>query len=289
MQAISIPQPGIGRIRRYSFEAGAHIHRLDKEPLIGTTTALGIIDKAGLTWWASGMACAEFGWVNPKKHTPEEVVLAAKVGLDRILTKYADMLQNDYKSWIKYLDKAYRAHHTEKGRTAELGTNLHFGVEQFIKSRMTDGKIHLTSEQLKILMPFIEWSEKNVKKWVFSEMHCYSERLWCGGIVDLAYIDMQDRFILGDVKSAKDIFFSNVCQLGGYTIQLEENGGYTADGDRVFKLERPIEGHAIFHFGGGFKEPAISYRVERNKRAFESALSLYKEKMDFDGEFAKAA
>lgn len=269
---------------RYSFDASRHVHTLNGVPLYGTTTVLDVLGK-NLTYWASGQACAEFGWINQRpsgkpKPPMEEVLAAAQKGHDLIKGMTIEQ-------YVKHLDKAYRAHNTHKEKAADDGVDLHFGLELYIKSKMTDGKIHLTTAQLEKMMPFIDWAEKNVKRWLFSEIHCYSERLWCGGIVDNCYIDLQDRIILGDFKSAKDIYFSNVCQLGGYDIQLMENGGFTATGERILTLPEPIQGHAVFYFGGGFKEPAISYQVDRNKRAFESALSLYRDRQSFETEFNK--
>lgn len=288
---------------RYSFDPNEHVHRLDGKVLYGTTTALSVIDKAGLTYWAAGLSCQQFGWINSKRDgngylipykdkekieaRKKEVEEAAREGLSNIIMNFTPCLAGDIKEWVQFLDKAYRAHKTNLDKTAHQGVDLHFAVESYIKSKMTDGKIHLTTEQLEILFPFMTWCEKNVKKFIFSEVHCYSEALFCGGIVDLAYIDNENRLILGDVKSAKDIYFSNLAQLGGYHLQLEENGLFTTEGNLISVLDRPIQGHAIFHFGNGFTEPSISYQVERNKEAFKSALKLFQARESFEEEFEK--
>ena len=104
----------------------------------------------------------------------------------------------------------------------------------------------------------------------------------------MAYIDMEDRLILGDVKSAPKAYFTNTAQLGGYHMQLEENGMLDEQGGTLGSLDRPIQGHAIFHFGGGFTKPSITYSVDRSKRSFVSAMELYKDNESFEEEFKAA-
>ena len=43
---------------RYRFidENGKHLHTLDGIPLIGTSTAVQVLGKGGLTWWAAELA-----------------------------------------------------------------------------------------------------------------------------------------------------------------------------------------------------------------------------------------
>lgn len=250
---------------------------LNGVPLIGTTTALNVIAKP-LTWWASGLACAEFGWLNPRKNTWQRCFDAAQKKLDEIkemnLTKYLGLL-----------NIAYRAHNTFKEEAADGGINLHAEVEKFIKQDQLGIQSNGHSAALD---PFIEWCRTHVAKFLFSEIHCYSERLWCGGIVDFAYIDKDGRVVLADVKSSREAYFSQFVQMGAYDIQLSENGGVNSDGHKVFELPGQIAAHAVFHFGGGFKGPSIDYGVERNKAAFESALALYRNLQDYEGIMARA-
>ena len=57
----------------YTLESENHLHKLDGVALTGTSSVIDVLAKP-LTWWASGLACAEFGWLNPKKHSEEEWV-----------------------------------------------------------------------------------------------------------------------------------------------------------------------------------------------------------------------
>ena len=255
---------------KYTFDSERHIHLLDGKPLIGTTTALDVLGKP-LTWWASGMCAAEFGWKNSKLVKSDERLMSAKEHLEYIKTMNPG-------SYLELLDKAYKAHNTKKEKSADEGIDLHSAVEEYIKGEMTGQGVLIPDPRLET---FRKWCEVNVKQFLFSEVNCYSERLWCGGIVDFGYISKDGKFILGDVKSSKDAYFSHFVQMGGYDIQLSENGGFTASGDKVFTCPKEIAGHGVFHFGGGFK-PTFSWGVLRNRRSFESALSLYKDRQNYE-------
>ena len=58
---------------KYRFEKEQHIHLLDERPLIGTTTALSVLNKP-LTWWASGLAVEALGWYNTKQKKDENEI-----------------------------------------------------------------------------------------------------------------------------------------------------------------------------------------------------------------------
>lgn len=259
---------------RYSFDKENHVHLLDGKPLVGTTTALKILNKPGLVWWAAGQACETLGWKNPKKFSEADILTSAGAHLEKICL----LTEEEY---AKLLNKAYRAHNTFKEKAADKGTDLHKHCETFIKRRLA-GDQNLDGLPAEVL-PFVAWSENNVKHFLFSEIHCYSERLWVGGIVDFAYEDMHERWILADIKSSKEAYFAHMVQMGGYDFQLLENGGMDMHGEVTFPMGAGyFSGHAVFHFGEGFTEPTISYLVERNRRAFENTLALYKDSEEFE-------
>lgn len=261
-------------MNRYKFidENKEHLHTLDGKPLIGTTTALSIISKE-LTWWASGMACAEFGWLNPKKNKSEDCEHEAIKGQQKIKA----MAESEY---IYFLNKAYRAHNDFKEKRAGEGTDLHDLAEQLIKWKMEGLEPLLIDPRLK---SFFEWTEKNVKRFLFSEIHCYSERLWVGGKTDFGYEDMEGNYVLADIKSRDKDYFSDHVQCGGYDIQLQTSNGLDKDGNLIWKEETDkwFKHHAIFTLGDKFKEPVFS-DPEDNRNAFECALGLYKLKQAYE-------
>lgn len=257
----------------YKFNSKEHIHTLNDKPLIGTTSAISeVLAKNGLTWWASSMAVGTLGWSNPKKTNKEERIAKVEGALEMIKAL-------DKESYLQLLDKAYQAHNERKETAAEDGTDLHAEIEKYIKVcidlgtpvKVSDNE-HW-SEKAKI---FSEWAVKNVKQFVWSEMHCYSRTLWLGGISDFGYITNDDELFIGDIKSSKEAYFSQFIQTALYQIQIEENGLLNSDGVQVQKLESPIKGYAIFPFGNGFTEPTIRYASDEWKEAAEGVVKIYK-------------
>lgn len=262
---------------RYRFDDKQHIHLLDGRPLIGTTTALNVLGKT-LTWWASGLACETMGWRNPKKDSVEKIESSARESLEKI----KEMGLEDY---IRLLNTAYRAHSQTLKKKADAGTDMHSVLEDFIKSQISGVSVE-DSKPSEQITDFVVWSEKNVKKFVFSEAHCFSESAWVGGVADFGYIDKQGKFVLGDFKSSKEAYFNHWVQAGGYHRQIEENGLYNADGSVLIARKDlpPIDYHAIFCAGKSLAEPFFNYDTARTRRAFEYCIRLYQEKLFFEKE-----
>lgn len=281
-------------MNRYKFidEKGEHLHTLDDKPLLGTTTILKVISKE-LTWWASGMAVGEMGWKNPKRNDDgtyikdkaelvkrkEHCILNARGKLSQIIG------MND-KEYFGLLETAYKAHNTKKEARAEEGTDLHKLANEWIIWKMS-GKSFIEVNEINHfdkLQPFIQWCEKNVKRFLFSEIHCYSESLWVGGGTDFGYEDWDNKYVLADIKSRDKDYFSDHVQCGGYDIQLKENGGFDKNGNKVFnhhEMMSDFNRHAIFTLGDNFKEPVFSI-PSKNIEAFKCALGLYKLREGFE-------
>ena len=103
-------------MNEYRFDSERHIHLLNERPIIGTTTALGVISKP-LTWWASQLACEQFGFLNPKNNPTGECDKYAQEKLDEI----RKMSLGEYR---KLLDRAYRAHATKLKDSAGEGRTI---------------------------------------------------------------------------------------------------------------------------------------------------------------------
>lgn len=251
-------------VNEYRFDSKNHIHFFREKPLCGTSSVLSVVAKP-LTWWASGLACMKFGWLDPKKNDPQTVQNALEEGFSRVQALSIE----DYS---KLLGEAYKAHQTSLKDSANKGTDLHAELERFVKNTM-ENRMATYDEKI---MPFIKWANENVKRFLWSEMYCFSEKHWLGGITDCA-VELNDgRYGIIDFKSSKDAYDSQFWQIAGYDIQVSENGGYTENGEQVFKLDKPIEFYAIVPFGAEIVEPKFHYDVEGDKEAFLSALVLYK-------------
>lgn len=251
----------------YKFNEEKHVHTFEERPLTGTSSIGNVLAK-NLTWWAAELAaieCLEAGIQIPGIRE-EYTEAAAKFGDKK---KFAiDALQKKY----PIFKKARFAHFNKKNDTAKAGTDLHAELERFVKDQIHN---RVGTYDPKI-QPFIDWSAKNVKRFLWSEAHCYSTELWIGGIIDAGAELIDDKIVIFDFKSSKETFISQFLQATGYAIQIEENGLFNDQGNQILKLDRPIDGVAIVPFGAEVIEPAFRYDMESYKRGFRSAVDLYR-------------
>lgn len=267
-----------------------HIHTYNAVPLLGTSTITGIIPPP-LAWWASGLAVKELGIPDPKVITKIKRKTATQEEYDEcmnsIAIKHAEIKNMETQGFYKLLDKAYRAHSVKLKDSAQKGTDLHAELEKFVKYAikiqletklpMTNITQDCTNMFETQIQPFIDWSGQNIKRFLFSEIHCYSEKYWLGGIAD-AGAEMNDgQYAIIDFKSSKEAYQSQFWQCAGYDIQLTENGGYTKDGEKIFQLEQIFTQYIIVPFGSIPVVPVYcKYKLEDCKKAFMACVELYK-------------
>jgi hypothetical protein len=272
---------------RFKNEKGEHLHELDGKPLIGTSTVVGVLAKP-LTWWASGLAVEQLGWVkklDPRKATRSECEDNDKERMRKAidaLDGYKTMYAADY---IKLLDKAYRAHADKLTKSADKGTDMHAELEKYIKIcietfkgepfevRHGDAPIQVET--------FSRWAYENVNRFIASEAHCYSERLWTGGITDCVAEMKDGKLVIIDFKSSKEAYQSQFFQVAGYDIEMSENGLFDAEGNSIATKdwagkEFNISCYIIFPFGAEQVEPAFYYDTVGARKGFEAATVLYK-------------
>lgn len=250
----------------YTFDEKQHVHSLGGRPLCGTSTVMSVVSKP-LTWWASGLAMRKFGWLDPKKNTPEDVQKALEEGFKKVK-------ECSIQEYGQLLAEAYKAHATNLKETASAGTDLHAELEKYVKWQMTEKSTKEIFDEK--IMPFIKWAERNVKRFLWSETYCYSEKLWLGGISDCG-VELNDGTCgIIDFKSSKEVYPAQFWQCAGYDLQISENGGFDKNGKQLFKLEQPIKFYAIVPFGAKNVEPVFNYDTEGCKQAFAAALILYK-------------
>lgn len=248
---------------KYIDEGKQHLHTLDGKPLIGTSTVVGIIAKT-LTWWASGLAVSKLGWLDPKKNSPESVKIALLEGFERVRSLSLD----DYG---KLLGEAYKAHSVRLKDAASDGTDLHAELETYVKSVISGEPYTIENEKV---AKFAIWSELNVKKFLYSEAHCYSETFWTGGIFDCLAEMNNGKIALFDFKSAKEAYFGHFVQLGGYAVEIDENGIFDADGNKLG--EAKIDELYVVPFGAEDMTPKPHFEVDGMKGYFVNAVNLYK-------------
>ncbi|HEV3219568.1 MAG TPA: hypothetical protein VGZ48_07335 [Candidatus Acidoferrales bacterium] len=272
-------------IGRYKFDEDQHLHSLDGKPLIGTSTVVGVVAKP-LTWWASGLAVSELGWIkalklNDKPKPTTEQIEANKITrLEHAIAAQEKIGLMEPEEYLALLDSAYRAHADTLTKSADKGTDMHAELEEYVKFTLTEHRgepiLLWDGYKHKAVEIFADWAVKNVKRFLVSEGHCYSEKLWTGGIVDLVFEDKQDRLAIMDFKSSKEAYLSQFFQIGGYDLEISENGIFDADGILKLKVDKEISYYAVFPFGMEDPAPQFHYDTVGAMQGFEAATVLYK-------------
>lgn len=259
----------------YKFDKENHIHLLNGQPLIGTSSMSSVLSKP-LTYWASGLACEKFGWISKgskeKGWTPKELRLKSA---EEAITKIMAM---DTEEYLNLLDEAYSAHANVLKTSAKGGIDMHEVMEKYVRYCIdnfggTPKLVQTDNAKLKI---FVDWAITNVKKFLWSEVHCFSKELWLGGISDCGFEDNDGKIAILDFKSSKDVYLSQFWQCAGYAIQLEENGGFTPEGEQLFKLDKAIDYVAVLPFGMEKPEVKTNIDMRGSKEAVAAMLLLYK-------------
>ncbi len=260
---------------KYKFinEGKAHTHTLDTgtgpQPLYGTSTVVGILNKP-LAYWAAGMAVGTLGWTATKSD-PAMRLEVATVAFE-IIKKL------DPKAWLKRLDLAYKAHNEKKKDSAEAGTDMHECLETYVKLMISD---HGGVPKIPIDAPheavgrFAKWASLNIEKFIFTEGHCFSAKHWVGGICDVGAIMKDGKFALLDFKSSKEAYYSQLVQIAGYAVQVEESGVFTANGDRLME-PRTVDELIVVPFGSDTIQTRSAQNIAAFKEAFVGALVNYK-------------
>lgn len=268
-------------VNRYKYldDHRRHLHTLDEKPLFGTSSVAKMIggEKVEqLLGWAARVG-ARAG-----------VLLAAALDTETLDLLEAELLKrpaltnNEAKevdSLVPQFEGARKAHITKRDAAGVKGTDRHALLEDYVKEcmRTNEGRpfVFLAeqgSELDKSVVEFADWSMKNVKKFLWSELHAYNEELWCGGIADVGWIDTEDRVIAGDFKSSRGSYFDQFVQIAGYDLEISHSGGLNKEGDVIFTLPKPIEGYCVIPFGSEPLVPEFVYALEGYKATFRALV-----------------
>jgi hypothetical protein len=257
-----------------------HLHQISEDGklwknLTGTSSIVDVLAKV-LTWWASGKAVETLGWTYPKIKDDDGKIIGEIPQEERLKASEPirqKILEESPEQYLQRLDDAYKAHSVQLDKTAKAGTDLHAELERFVKHEMGKNKENGFDPKIQ---PFIDWSKENVKKFIASEVHTYSERLWVGGVVD-AVAELKDgNFAIIDFKSAKEVYPSHIIQTAGYSIELEETGMFSKDGKSHKKFDNKITSLIVVPFGSKVFKPQTRNNVDEWKQGFEWARGLYK-------------
>lgn len=274
---------------KYRFLENEHLHQLfserkqDWENLTGTTTILDVLGKP-LTWWAAECAAVECLEAGDKIPTIREEYLFAcesgnkKVGIDALQVKYP------------IFKKARFAHFDSRNKKAEEGTDLHAELEKYVKWNMAFksgvglDKKELTQKWDDKVISFARWAEENVKRFIGSEVYCYEELLFIGGIIDCVAELKDGSYTIIDFKSAKEAYFSMFVQCALYNLQLSRNGALDANGKSLFKLDKPISQYVVVPFGAKELKPVVNNNIINLQEAALACIKIYRQKSFFENQ-----
>jgi len=279
-------------MNRYKFDDGIdekgkqkHIHLLDGKPLKGNTTVLKELAKT-LTYWASGLAMAEFGWVKElrpwdKPKPTKEMVEANK--LER-LAKAGEALEMvktlTVEEYLSKLDKGYKAHAVKLDKSADEGTDMHALLENYCKLMISDQDgvpMLMNGYEHPSVKIFAEWAVKNLSKFIASEGCGYNEELWIGGILDILAEDKEGRLLILDFKSAKEVYPSHFFQCGACDLEISHSGVLDKEGNLIYDLKgRKIDYYAVLPFGSSEPGPQLCFDVDAMKEGFKATLTINK-------------
>lgn len=255
----------------YKFDDIKHVHLLSGKPLMGTTTLIKEVMPPMLSWYGSGMACKTLGWYDRKEGRAS--YLPDEIGMPKLLETFDKIKKGTVNQYLSLLDTAYNAHNEHKKARGEAGTDTHALIELAILEAIYTNNGYLKVELYEgNVEKFATWGRG--KKFIYSEVHVYSEFLWLGGIIDFVYEDKG--YYLGDIKTSKDIYSSAIIQEGLYDCQQQENGFYDPTGK---KLGEPlkIEGYTVVNIPPGKDIKTCTYRGTQQMREFgPSLVQLYK-------------
>lgn len=256
-------------------EGKKHLHTLSEKPLIGTTTLIKEVHPPMLSWYGSGKALELLGWLNSKTSKLEERLKSAG-------EKLAQLVKMSCEDYLALLDNAYKNHDTYKKSQGKSGVNFHKIIESFIFNCIAANDGVPKKEINPDIQSFIDWAQENVKKFLWTEGYCYSEKLWVGGCADFGFISKNDEMIIGDCKTAKDIYWTNLLQCAAYGIQIKENGIFTKDGKELLPPIEKIDGYLVFQQKNkGEPKTQWSYDVARLEKIFTTDVETYKAMQEF--------
>lgn len=229
----------------YRFNSKGHRHELQVDgewkPLTGCTTILSVVAKPALIFWSARMAC------------------------DYVRDNLKDLSEIE-----QVLEEAKVAHRKKRDKAGDWGTAVHAWIENWIgtiKNGEEPPKLPEEAKQREVCERFVKWAADNKVKFLESEKHVYSEKLWLGGIVDIV-CEIDGKIWLADIKTSSGIYEEAFFQMAGYQLMIEEMGLY-----------KDIAGHIVLNLrkDGKFEEKR-SISNKENREAFLAALKLYRVK-----------
>lgn len=237
------------------FDDKYHRYTVNGKTVYGVTTAIGVLDKPALKYWAVNMGI---------EYLKENL----KVGeaLDEIQVK--DLLEGARTAHTKRLNKA-----------ADAGTLVHEWIEKYIKARIAKKPVPkrpINPEMKSAVDGFFKWAKQNKVQLILSEQKIYSKKWKFAGTLDIEAI-VNGKKTMVDIKTSNGIYPEYFLQTAAYTGAREEEMGQKYDGGAIIlRLSKESKEKEISPF------EVASITAEETKtyfKVFLNCLQIYKWKM----------
>jgi hypothetical protein len=227
-----------------TFDPRAHIYKANGNVVYGVTSALSVINKPALIFWAVNKAIdsLEKNW-----------------NLDK---------QYDEVEKMKLLEQAKKAHRTYTQDAADIGTLFHNWAEGYVKSKINKTetpKVPKNKQLLSAVQSFLKWEKENNIEWIDSERKLFSKKFQYAGTID-AIAKVNGRLSAIDFKTSSGIYDEMFLQAAAYTKAIEEEHGNEFQDMWIVRVSKT---------GGDF-EAKKTDKIKEHFRGFICALGLYR-------------
>jgi len=240
-------------------------------PLISVTSATGVIDKSAVL----------MGWV--AKMMGFYLLAEKEKGNDKITEELVDKAKKEYRRI--------------KEEAADIGTEIHNWVSQWILGK--NPEIPDNESVANGITAFLKFQKEYKVKWLLSERVVYSKKHGYAGILDGVSLNNLSWLSLDDFKSSKGIYDEMRFQVSGYFIAMVEEIEFLLE-QKTIKDKRDKALVDAYKKFGGFKQRRIlkfgkktgDFEVrqldetKKDNKAFLSCLNLkrrLKEVSTFNG------
>ena len=172
-------------------------------------------------------------------------------------------------------DEAKKAHITSRNKSRDIGKARHTSLEDYVRECLRDTAGKPKSGSYGEIQPFVDWSVQNVKRFIFTENNCFSEKLWIGGIADIGMELLDGKIVIGDHKNSTEAYFDQFIQCATYDVQLMENGRRDADGNLLGDW-KGADGYVIFPFRSNPFTPEFVWCPQQYREVVPGIVAVYK-------------
>jgi len=268
----------IDKENKYRFTEKGHKHELlvdnTWKSLTGVTTILNVLNKPKLMQWAVDKAMCQVGWSKKDEwerigESFRKVATPRNLRIEGVTKGLEEIAKMSPEEFLDLLDVIRVAHAQNRNEAAKYGKRVHAEVERLILEAIAGngGYIIEQDNDEKSVQHFINWSLENRVKFLGTEVHVYSEKLFLGGILDII-CEIDGQLWLSDIKtSGSGIYPENFAQMGGYDLMVTE-----------MKLYGKITGYIVLNLrkDGGFLEKR-SVSNKNNIKFFLACLEIYRQ------------